>query len=498
MAHPRTGLSPRAWRGIVAALSGAVTVACTLGGLFAGGATLQAGLLGGAAVGLVAAGIGDAAVAALAAGLLAVAAAPLDAWTGRPWDFAAVAVVALTCILAAVGVRALAARYRQAGPVVLWVALGLIVANMWVSAFTVDSQWSFDPGAGRELPPLFQRIDTPHAGLPGVVGDDALYVDVTRRVRSGQGFYDALDEQWRADRESALSEVYNYRLPTLFLFWSLLPDNRSAVTAYLVLASLAVAALPSLHKGSTPLPLVLPAAAALTVPFLYVAMRTVVMYTEPWAGAIAVLSLAAAARAASSASWRRFVVASVALALLATLAREILVLLLLAGLAASLFVRDEQRRFRSLAWGAGCLAAAGVYAVHASLVVPHLRPAPSDGLLFRGGLANLQAGLMFATDTIAHRPWLPVLLALLGIAGAAAVRDRRQRLTSLLFAGMLGLAFLVVGNEAKNSFTLGVVNYWGAGLTPALYSLLPAAFLLLRGPSRTEPRRGGLEQGMAA
>lgn len=267
----------------------------------------------------------------------------------------------------------------------------------------------------------------------------------------------------------------------LFWLWRALPDPGWVVYLFLTLASLAVALVVPMVWGLVRLPLAIPACAALGAYFAYFPVQLPLFSGEAWSAIGALAVTAALARALASPRWKSWTIASVALALLAITVRESAAWLLIAGLVSSFAVPSEKRRFYLLSWAGGALAAAAVYAAHVTAVRPLLTYADTYDVLFKGGLDNLGAAVVYATDFIGQGTFVPWLLFALGLLGIVLIPERSYR----LFAGVavLGtfLSFLVIGNNAWYWTSGATLNYWGASIVPLVYAFVPIAFTLVPG-----------------
>ena len=103
---------------------------------------------------------------------------------------------------------------------------------------------------------------------------------------------------------------------------------------------------------------------------------------------------------------------------------------------------------------------------------------PSGGLekwLGRGSIGNIALGIANGARYISAFQWLLVLLAVLGIVGAALQSEPQYRVFLLLCLVPPLLFFLIAWNGAIDQATGKNVNYWGSIVSPLLFALAPAA-----------------------
>jgi len=171
----------------------------------------------------------------------------------------------------------------------------------------------------------------------------------------------------------------------------------------------------------------------------------------------------------------------VGLAVLATLVRETIVFLPVAGLITSAVFRDERTRFRVSAWGAGVAGLALAYVLHYRATVALVTPVPGAGRMWKGSVAAVVGAIEYATDMLGAGSYVPWLFAGLGILGVALLPDARIRLFATIAAVAPLASFLVLGNRAWYQTTGVSINYWGATVAPLLYAFVPAVFVIAPG-----------------
>lgn len=489
-----------AWSTLLALVSGTLTFLTTAGGLFTPLSWLQCALVAGIAAGLMAPSIGMAAVAGLLAALAgsvarAVAHLPAATGMGGP-DVLQAAVAAVVCGLAAATSRIVARRASgYASALVLFVVL-LLLANLWYTVLWGNSVSLIDPSGGL-APPFNQQLVRGEVPAAVAGSDYASYFRVFEAVRRGEPYYPAVarayDENpgWKGGPWS----VTDVRMPTLYWAWALLPDARWVVVAFLVLASIATLAVAPLHASLIKTPLVIPGCAAVASYFLYFPWHFVIFATEEWAAALGVCALAAYAVSTRSSRWKSWTITAVALAAAAVLVREIMLFLPAAGLVSALFGDARQRRFRTVAW-VGALAVVGAsYVGHYVAARPYLHPTGRLTPAGRGGVRFMLLAFDFGTEFLGKGGLVPLALVALGFAGAFVFPEVRQRVLVTTWLVATSVSFLFFGNNA--SVGPGVTqNYWGACILPALYALIPAAFVVLPGATLKQDRdRAAADRG---
>jgi hypothetical protein len=393
-----------------------------------------------------------------------------------PWQ---AAVFGLLAAAVAFGVRWGARKSSLAARGALWLVVAGFSANLWVTVLAVAGKRATDYRLGGQVvPTLWEQL---RGQMPAAVVDDkTIFLDAVLRMRHGSGFYSAFSAAM-ADAKFPVSNVYNYRLPPIFWLWAALPSLTWVVPIFLALGTAAVLSLPLAYRGLVKQPLVIPAAGALASYLAIFAVQLEVVSAEPWAAVLAVLAFLAYVASFRSQRWRALTIAAVALALASALTRELAALLLLAGLISAVW-QSDQRRFRTVAWGAGLGAFALAYAAHAARVMPLLQRS-GGAMTTAPGLGNAVLALQYGWLLAAVAPWVPWLLVALGMFGAIAISPRELKTFSIAAIALPLVVFSLVSNNATGM--LGAAeNYWGTLVNPLIIACIPAAWLLL-------PRTGG-------
>ena len=481
-----TKASAAMWRNVLAFAVGLLTMLAMSGGLVYWVPWLQVGVVLGVGVGLVASAVLPAALVAAAAGVVGSVIGPANAWGAVPdpvtrlWQAIALALIAAGCAALTAAIRG---RNRQVPRILLWVAVALVVANLWVTTLTVSSFAVIDSGTGQRIPSLNEQLK---GSLPAAIArsDNAFYFEVDRAMRGGEGYYAAFDRLYRAAVGKPAGSMLNVRLPLLYEVWRALPSPRWVLYLFLALASGAALCTVPFVSGGVKTPLAIPAAAALSAYFLAFSTQLAVFSQEPWAGALSVLGVTAIAvsfrRESRVAVWAACGVAALALG---TLVRETLAVFMLSGTASAVWPRTSRQTRRLIIWGSGLAVTVALYAVHWSRAAGVVDTSSPAGRFGAGGIAFMLGALSFATNYLGGEGWLPWALAVIGIAGAAM--HQRVAMRVLLLGGIASslVAFLFVSNGAVASTNGLALNYWGASLLPLVYLCLPFALLVVPGAS---------------
>lgn len=475
------GLLPRRfWRAGLAFASGFLTYACTTAGLFLSGPEYQSAVVAGTAVGLVAPNPASAAAAAAAAAIGARLLGPVSPWSATASSQLEVAEILLAgsaCAVVGLVVRAAISRWKRAQILFLAAAIAILVANLWFTVLSVNRVTfaqgvpSFEAQLAGNIPDFLARTD------PG------WFYHVQAQVRSGEPYYEAFNQAILDNPGWDPKSVADFRVPTIFWLWGTLPDARYVVLAFLVLASIAVVSVVAITAASVRVSLAVPGCAALAAYLLFFPTGLVLFQLESWGGMIGVLAIAAHAISMRSRHWRVWAIASVVLAVASVLVRETMAFLPIAGLASALVSASLRRRYLARAWSLGIALLIVAYLGHYATVkhfLIHTGELPRVG---RGDVSYMLAAFRFGTDHLGGAGWLPVVLSVLGLVGAALTPDVRQRTLVLLSIGLTAASFLVLGNRAAYG-TGGGLNYWGASLLPLVYSLVPVAFVIVPGAGR--------------
>jgi hypothetical protein len=472
------------WRDVSAALACFVTVVAAAGGLVSFYVGLQLAVLGGIVAGVVAASPARAAaVAALAAGAgtfvgSLVYFSVIGPTSGVQWMHVAIATFGAAAI--AFGVRTLVRSVKPAPLALCVLAIALLLGNMWWTALSLDFQRTLDPSTRAINPPLIERL----AQQPSYAvsrSDNLLYASVARAVHDGAPFYPSFRTAFEGLYHEAPSSPTNFRFPLLSYVWGAL-GGPGVLWAYLVLASLGVVAAAYGASQFVKLPLVIPGCALLAAYFLAFGVSVTVFTPEIWASVFALVSFAAYALATRSKRWRAAVGVAVAGAVLAAIVKEVLVYVLIAGLASSFAEKDEEKRFRLIAWGSGLALVVVALGIHYLIARGYVDAHSAYKQLSAGSFGNVVAGVIFSTEYLGQG-WLPISAAIASIAGASLIPDRRLRVNLLACMAMPLVAFLLFSNSALSE-TGAMLNYWGAAVAPLLFACTPLAFQLVPGGAR--------------
>jgi hypothetical protein len=481
------------WRDILAFLTGFLTVATLSGGLVYWLPWLQVGVIAGIAMGLVATSTRRAAAVAAAAVVLGILAGPSSSWQALPdvvtrlWQGGVMVLVAASV---AAAVRALAPRRRWLPRLLTWVALAVIVGNLWATALTVNGFAVQDSSTGQRMPSLNEQL---RGSIPDIIArsDNAFYFNVYRSMRGGQDYYTAFDSRYREAAGTPASSVLNVRLPLLYWVWTALPGPDWVVYLFLGLSSGAALGVVPLVSRTVKLPLAIPAAAAICAYSLAFATQFAVFSQEPWAGALAVLGVAAMAVSWRSERWIPWAAAGVAALVVGTLVRETLAPVMVAGLVSVLWAPASRRMPLLGLWAAGWIVLGSAYAAHWSRARALIDPSSAAGRFGAGSVAFMLGSLEYATIHLGPGGWLPWVLAVLGLAGAGIQPRPAMRVMVLGGVAATLAAFLLVANSATASSNGAVVNYWGATFVPLLYACVPFALLVVPGAASAQPDAAG-------
>jgi len=481
-------LSSRTWRDLIAIVACALTVAACSGGLVYVWVSVQIGVVAGLLVGLICATEARAAVSALVGTALGLAFGPAGfaAAVSEPAQLTPALWSVAVAICVAAAVRFLASR-KMIGPATFtWIAIAVLVGNLWATTLIVNAKSMYNPLVGRNVPSMNSRL----AGNipPDLEGSDhVLYLRVYEAVRAGEAYYPSFRKYFIRWGQTTPSSVLNIRSPILTYFWAALPGPRWIVVSFLVLATAVIFLVPVFLSGMVRRPLAIPACATLAAYFLYFPRQLPLFTTEAWAVLLVMMSVAASSVSSRSERWRSLTVVSVGLATVALAVRETMVFVLAAGLFSALVVPGEQRRFRSAAWAAGLAAAGVALGVHYWAASSVVDPASKYQALIRGGLDNALAALSYATDHLGMGGWFAFTLAALGLIGTLLIPEVRLRLQMSLATFMPLVAFLFIGNNARENRVGMPLNYWGVVVVPLVYLCIPLVFRLLPGGAPTDP-----------
>lgn len=433
---------------------------------------LQVGAILGIAVGLVA---GSAAAAGLAAGvplfLLGVVSPPVSLPSVDD-------VVAASLVAAFVGVATVrvVAFDRRFAPVMMWTAVALIVLTAGLTVWTIAESTGL---AERRSAPRPSEVD-PTDGL--------FYREVMQRLVRGEKYYDAWAEAYVSYAGEAPTSVLNVRPPGLFLVLSRVPGApHSAMWVLFVLASAAVCSIPWIVRLSAPMPLALPACAALMAISMTAMLTPTLLYHAVWVGLLILVSAALLTVSYQASRPGVWVVGAAATAAAALVLRALSAIAVVAGLVSSLFGPRAEWRLRIGAWTVALLVGLGSFAIHASQAIAIVRPSTQvyQSWTDTAGLAAVWSCVTFNGSPLGPQV-VPAVLVLLGVIGALVQPNTQTRvyaslviifpLVSLLFVAPTG--FQVGGGQS---------GHWGAVILPTAFAFAPAGIAWMAGVQRVRP-----------
>ncbi len=490
---------------ILAGVAALLTYLVSAGGLFYHWPAVMEACLVGIVVGLVAGGPLEAAVAAIAGitvGVLAMPGYYMDPRQviGQPGieslACAMATIVGAGLAAAAVGWGRAALRSRHRGsPVVRRTDLALVGAavvmclvGLWSTVLIVAGQPSLGVAyQGRSLAEHLSAQPTTNV----VMSDDDFYRDVVFHMRVlKEPYYKAYrtahreNKRWGADPSFFLY----YRLPTTYWMLAATPGGgMGAIVGMLLFATVGIVASLAIAAHRVRLPLAVVAVAAASSYYLYLCTQLMILYPEPRAVTLSLVSIACMGFAERSPRWRAWTAAAAASALASALFREIAAFVLVAGFVAAFFAPAERRRFRIVAWGLGLAGLAAALVAHLLAVGPHISSiGPGLAGAARPSIENAFVGLRYATRYLGGDGWLPYALALLAVAGIARAPDRSQRAFGLTVIALPLIGFMLFYDGSVTE-TGARSNYWGTLLEPILYAFVPWAFAYLHGAARPVP-----------
>ena len=236
-------MSRTAWRIVLAFLSGLLTFVATTGGLFIVAPWVQSAVVGGIAVGLVApkarwSGLTGGLVG-LAGGLIGPANLYAAHSASQPFSSHTTMLLGSTVLCAGVaaGVSLLGRRSARWGTAFLVMAFVLLIGNLWFTTLTMNAVPGAEAFAGTPLPSFNAMMG---GDIPKIIADRDRMVMfyVYRGVKSGAAFYPEYGRVLVASPTRGWPRsIADYREPTLFWVWSVLPNPSSIVIAFLVLAT---------------------------------------------------------------------------------------------------------------------------------------------------------------------------------------------------------------------------------------------------------------------
>jgi hypothetical protein len=482
-------LPPTDWRTVLAFSSGLLTFVATTGGLFIFAPYAQSAAVSGIVIGLVARKTRHAAAVGALVGLVGSLIGPANSFAALVPSLGGVPVIVrvatsfLFCglVAGAVNVASRRAAFLRSG--LLALGFALLIGNLWFTVGTMNGVQGVSSYGGEPLPAFNELLQ---GDMPPAIShiDRAMWVYVYQGVKAGRSFYPEY-ARVLGERRGGTRTVADFRTPTLFWAWSLLPDSRHIVSAFLLLASLSILSVLVTSSASVRMPFALPGAALLSSYLLRFPLDITLFSHEGWAGALGVLTLASFAASTHSRRWQAWTLLAVGAAVLAVLTREIMALVLVAGFASALVGDATQRRFRLVAWSVGIGVFAGLYLVHMSLAAPY--HVASTGALQvpragQGSLTFALAALDYSTESLGSGGWWPLVFSGLGLLGIAKTSDPRLKVFAAIATLGTLASFLFLGNGAwvrGEEAAIIRLNYWGAAVVPLLYAIVPTAFAVV-------------------
>lgn len=291
----------------------------------------------------------------------------------------------------------------------------------------------------------------------GNASDLNYYKAVVTRIQSGESYYSAAGYELRNMGYNTFS-VFNWRLPFLAWFLSILPSIQMAQGIAFILGGTALFLwLRVFHRGNYGAAQMVIGGLLLAGPLVYSIIPGPCLMHEYWAGILIFLSLAL-----YSAGWRY---SSVLFGLTALLVRE----LALPYVAVMLVLAIYEKKWReAVLWLSGIVVYAAIFALHWSTVAELITE--DDRALVGGWIAF--GGWPFVLNTAQMHPlfvlapaWLAAIvvpLSLLGLWGQKNPWGVRVAATVSIYM----LAFSIAGRSFN--------AYWGL-----LYSFLPPIGLIV-------------------
>lgn len=372
-----------------------------------------------------------------------------------------------------------------------WAGVVCVLGMVWVAGLTYATQ-PIEMG----FAPIELFRSTPAISADSY--DEQLFVLTVRRMQQGSGYYAAMGRTL-ADVNAArpgvsddLSRPTSFRLPTLYEFLAVLPnDGRSWSIAMLVLVSAGVVAAWSIAVRYTVSSVAL---VGMTLSGVFMSRFAGINLpdSELWAG---VLGLIAVALALKSLSVKRRAVlwatAAAAVALLATLTRELAVAFLLVGIASSVALPRVRSARVWVPWISALAGAMVAYLLHAQQVIAVARTLPSSGqvagfLYFDPTGRGLVAGIaMLARDSWWMAPVAWVVWACGTVGGVLAPRDWPRRV--LLGSVTVGGALAIFSLHPWTPPGYPVTGLWSAVVMPSVVAC--TMLVLARAPGAGRPSK---------
>lgn len=308
--------------------------------------------------------------------------------------------------------------------------------------------------------------------------DGTFFLKLFYLVGHGQDYYGAWDAAFRGDArfDRPYSEIWTWRMPTLYWIWSAVASRGDTLVIYFILLSLTsmVCIYLAAAKHSDPV-LGLWSAGFLGSYLYFGAITFWYAITDYW-------SFFLALPAATLYLYGRRNIA-LPIALLAGLIREWSALLLVAAFLDNLL----SRRWREAAvWGAACALVGGAYLAHWRHVAEYMRHAGIPVIASRGesaagrggGISFLLYTVPYAWRFLAGGPVIPYLVFAAGLFGSATAWVRSKDPFPLLAVLVVFAGFMVYGTGAAPGDPPGSGDQYNIHYMPYLIMSVPFALRL--------------------
>ena len=312
--------------------------------------------------------------------------------------------------------------------------------------------------------------------------DTQFFLLVYHNQNGGTPFYDAWRSavvEYRAGRRDDPQGAVNVREPLAFWVWAALPTSPTGTFTGGLLLLGAMASISAFAAGRClgHQVLALAAAASVMAYFTFIAASPSVLQVEPWAGAFVLMSLCAwLLHSARERDWA-WALASVALALVAVLVRELAVFVLLAGLATSLLVKRERELRTWIPWSVALGIFAAMYWLHIRAVGGGVfSPSMGAAHWFSGSIVPRVWSTWTNLDFFIPPTIDAFLFTVVGIVTAFVIPHRSARTFAILGVVVPMTLMAFIGTVSVPGVPLGS---WGALLKPSIWAMLSMSYPLL-------------------
>jgi hypothetical protein len=305
--------------------------------------------------------------------------------------------------------------------------------------------------------------------------DGIFFEKVYYLVKRGMSFYKAYDEGFRQDArfDTPPAAVSGWRMPTLFWLWSPLPNGRAIVSSFILLSIIAMfCAFFAVRRFIDPV-LSLLAPTFLSTYLLFGIVSWWHTELEYWA-----LFFALPAITLYLYNQR---IAALPFAALASLIREWMIAVLLAGLIDNLF---HKRKRESMLWGGTFVLVIAAYALNLYFVVSHLKsvgikPVLLSGGLFNGGIGFILYTIQFGSSFFVKEVNFLYLLFFTGLFGVLyfAYKERKPFFSCVALLPLI--AFLFYGTGKVPGDPPGWADYYNINFMPFLLVAVPFSLAAL-------------------